>query len=164
MPRQDLRTVENLAKQLVLPLSFPPVPAGLVYALDPNREVRVATVVLPKSVRGATRLSEDGTRWQILLNRRDSEVRRRFTLWHEGWHVLCGAGVAPRRVNLGEAYECGLADHFAANVLMPSDWIPVGSTATGMAAKFLVSRAAAHTRLRALGQQRFELIDAARTA
>lgn len=153
MPRQDLRTVENLANQLVLPLDYPPVPSGLIYGLDPNRGVKVAIVDLPRTVRGATRLSADGRRWDILLNSRDSAVRQRFTLFHEGWHVLCGAGVAPRRLALGEAYECGLADHYAAAVLMPRDWIADDATATAVARVFEVSRAAARTRLTSLERQ-----------
>ncbi len=154
MPRLDLRTVETLANQLLLDLDSPPVPSGLVYGLDPVRELSVATVVLPRTVRGATKLSDDGSRWLVLLNRRDSEARRRFTLFHEGWHVLAGAGIAPRRDHLGPGYECSLADHYAASVLMPRLWIPKDATATSLANGFEVSRAAARTRLNSL-ERRF---------
>jgi Zn-dependent peptidase ImmA (M78 family) len=97
-----------------------------------SQPVEVRLVPL-KSAHGAVwRLKKDG--WVIHLNSKDSYARRRFTLYHELFHILAHCNASPvfkKSPSQNEgAFNELLADHFAAIMIMPEDqlrkrWVEV---------------------------------------
>lgn len=154
-PRQraecDLASVEALSAELLRRggVSRPPVPANLIGLFDPSREVHVATGPLIAPVRGL--LQPDGRRWLVILAARLSPQSRRFTLFHEGFHILHRCGAA--RAEGPREYVDWLADQFAARILMPRRWVTerAGQADIGhLAYLFGVSRRAMERRIREL--------------
>jgi len=123
----------------------------------------------------------------ILVNRNESPGRRHFDLAHELFHLLTWDAMPPRRVDAktfsgrGAGRVEGLADNFAAALLMPTetirnlwndrDQIPLASWMTATAAQLGVSGPALKWRMHNLGlvsrsglPTDAELADAARGA
>jgi Zn-dependent peptidase ImmA (M78 family) len=76
-----------------------------------------------KSLHGVVWLLNRG--WIIQLNSRDSRRVRRYSLFHEAFHIACRITcpacdkIEVRRTSFTEV----LADHFAACFLMPKEWV-----------------------------------------
>ncbi len=148
----DVSRVKELAEKVLRDSSCskPPVNVNLVGLFDPGKPVIVHAVPL-NGHRG--KLLDQGDEWQILVNRNDPPVSQRFTILHEGFHVLRQAGGVALQ-STGNDLEL-LADFFAACVLMPEEWVcarwPKVKELWQMASIFKVSQAAMKIRLMELG-------------
>ena len=100
-----------------------PVSVKLVSLLDVERPVELRQIPLKVS-HGAIWCVDD--RWIIQLSDRDIPAVRRFTLFHEAFHILAHCQGPPvfrkRGVERGHFNE-ELADYFAACILMPREWV-----------------------------------------
>jgi len=90
--------------------------------------------------------------WLVCLNKNHSKVRQRFSLAHEHWHILQNEAMAFQLDALDERR----ANHFAASLLMPSDWIfyfweAYKGDLRRLCSRFKVSRQAMEVRLKELG-------------
>ncbi|MFB0558931.1 MAG: ImmA/IrrE family metallo-endopeptidase [Dehalococcoidales bacterium] len=132
-----------------------PVPSKLVYLADKHHPIEVRLLPL-KVYHGAIWRLKEG--WVIQLNENDPSYRKRFTLFHEAFHILAHCKTVPvfrnRRSDRGSFNEA-LADYFAACVLMPrvcvrEKWAEVHD-AERMAEIFDVSEIIMGIRLKELG-------------
>jgi Zn-dependent peptidase ImmA (M78 family) len=100
-----------------------PVPNRLIALLDKEHPIDVREVTL-RSFHGALWHQSDG--WVIQLNSRDSASTRRFSLFHEGFHILAHRKTTPvfRKMGRSEgAFNELLAGYFASCILMPRTWV-----------------------------------------
>jgi len=100
-----------------------PVETGIIQNIYDNQPIEVRLVPL-KSAHGAVwRLQKDG--WVIHLNSKDSSARRRFTLFHELFHVLahCNASPVFKKASSQKegAFNELLADQFSGVMIMPKE-------------------------------------------
>ena len=96
-----------------------PVPTNLaMLAAEPN-SIEVRLVPLQVTHGG---LWQSGKTWIIHLNSNDSPSRRRFTLFHEVFHIMAHQKTTPvfsSTQSDGGMFNEWMADHFAAYVLAP---------------------------------------------
>lgn len=101
-----------------------PVPTDLIIHTDDSLPIEVRHVSL-KAYHGATWKLDKC--WLIYLNRNDSKARRRFTLYHEIFHVLAHTKSNPifkkEYGSLKGSFNEILADHFSCIMLLPEDWL-----------------------------------------
>jgi Zn-dependent peptidase ImmA (M78 family) len=102
-----------------------PVETDVIQHFRFNQPVEVRLVPL-KSAHGAVwHLRHDG--WVIHLNSRDSSARRRFTFYHELFHILAHCNASPvfkKSPSQKEgAFNELLADHFAAIMIVPEEML-----------------------------------------
>lgn len=100
-----------------------PVETDNIQDIYLGQPVEIRLVPL-KSAHGAVwRLKNDG--WVIHLNSKDSSARRRFTLYHELFHILAHSNASPvfkKSPSQKEgAFNELLADHFAAIMIIPEE-------------------------------------------
>ena len=119
------RLVEKLAQKYLKKggVSSPPVPAELVSLADEDSAIEIHLVPL-EVCRGAIWRLKD--KWVIQLKADDTPDARRFTLFHEAFHILAHCQATPVFNGPGreEAYFNELlADYFAGCVLMPRAWV-----------------------------------------
>ncbi len=146
----DLANVEQEAAQL-LSLSGvfkPPTPSNLISLFDPGSRVIIVTRHI-SPLRGA--IQPDPRGWVIVLNSQLPRGAQRFSLFHEGFHILQRIGA----VSLAGPAEYGewLADQFAARILMPRQWVTELAPKADLqrlCAIFKVSQAAMRRRLKEL--------------
>ena len=140
------------------------------YPVDPisiadHMGITVWEADLPEDVSGQLVRTDASRMGEIYLNKNELEVRRRFTCAHEIGHWVdrqthndtdysfTDYRDASRKPD--EAVEW-YADHFAANLLMPTDEVndllDLGFTAGELSHYFDVSPAAVRVRLRSLGR------------
>ncbi len=101
----------------------PPVPTELFSLADENHPIEVRLVPL-SCCNGATWHLNNC--WVIHLNANDPFVTRRFTLFHEAFHVItqCKCCYSFKRgLNDGHSFYEFLAERFAASILMPREWV-----------------------------------------
>jgi hypothetical protein len=100
-----------------------PVPSELITLFDKQRPIEIHLLPL-KVHHGALWSLKD--RWLIQLNDNDDPRIRRFTLFHEAFHILfhCRTHLVFKgsRIQRSSFREM-LADCFAAYILMPGDWV-----------------------------------------
>jgi len=133
----------------------PPVPARLVRLFDQQHTIEVRQLPL-KVYHGAIWNQQDG--WVIQIKESDSSATKRFTLFHEAFHILAHCRTAPVFSKIGSMVGCFnelLADEFASCLLMPRKWV-VETWARvkdldSIAEIFDVPKPAACLRLRQLG-------------
>jgi len=119
------RLIEKLAQNYLRKagVSSPPVPSEVISLADENNPVEIHLLPL-KDYHGAIwRLNG---KWVIQLRDSDIDTVRRFTLFHEAFHILAHCRATPifNKLGHGEAYFNELlADHFANCVLMPTEWV-----------------------------------------
>ncbi len=119
-----LAVVETLADDYLTraKVSGPPVPSELVDIFDESRKVEVRLVPL-KALHGAIWLL--GREWVIQLNGRDPQSVRRYSMFHEAFHIA--HRMAYPAFNKSElrvtSFTEVLADHFATCFLMRKDWV-----------------------------------------
>lgn len=119
-----LSDVEKLASDYLAGMKVPgpPVPSELIGVFDESRNVEVRLVPL-KTLHGVVWLMSRG--WIIQLNSRDSRQVRRYSLFHEAFHIAYRITypafdkVEVRHTSFNEI----LADHFANCFLMPKEWV-----------------------------------------
>lgn len=101
----------------------PPVPIDLISLVDQQKNIEIRLVPL-KSYHGAVWRLRDG--WVIHLNANDSDNRRRFTLFHEAFHIMAHCKATPVFNSRGGAegsFNEMMADCFASCFLMPEVWV-----------------------------------------
>jgi len=117
--------VEKKARQCLKQgrVHHPPVPNELVLLADEHHPIEIRLVSL-KAYHGAIWYLKEG--WVIHLNKDDEPGRRRFSLYHEAFHILAHCRVTPvfRKIgrNHGSFNEL-LADYFGGCILMPREWV-----------------------------------------
>ena len=125
LPDRMFKLTAKLANKYLLKgkVKCPPVPNELVSLADETQPVEVRLVPL-KTRHGATWHLKDC--WIIHLNKNDSPSVRRFTLFHEAFHIIthdkCPIRLIRRGVKRGSYYEY-LAECFSACILMPKVWV-----------------------------------------
>jgi hypothetical protein len=114
-------------KAMRLPLDWIEQIPGVSVTLVTAAEMEVLTKTPSSS--GATDIRKDGTS-RIFLNESNSVTHLRFTLCHELFHVVTGpfeneifSDFGYGDVDLHHRRKEGLADHFAANLLVPSSMV-----------------------------------------
>lgn len=145
-----LLVIEQKANELLVlgGVSRPPVPENVIALFDPPHAIRIERCPL-----GFVRamLDQMGDHWLIVLNSRLPKSAQRFSLFHEGYHVLQRSAAMPRG---DDAYNEWLADAFAARLLMPRQWVMQArmklSSAAELSHVFRVSEKAMQKRLREL--------------
>jgi len=115
------KLVEMLAQGILRKgkVCCPPVPAGLVSLADEQHSVEVRLVPLKCHAGAIWRLRDT---WVIHLNGNDPPARRRFTLFHEAFHILAHTRATPvfrKRNSEAGCFNELLAEYFAACILMP---------------------------------------------
>jgi len=137
-------------------LEHPPVPADLITQVCRGLPLEIRRIPL-KSVHGA--IWRLGDAWVIHLNSNDTPARQRFTLYHEIFHILAHSKATPvfRKSSCGRegSFNELLADHFAAVMLMPAEWVkklwPEIKDVGKMAAIFYVPESVMYLGLQFLG-------------
>jgi len=149
--------VERLAQKYfqIARIRGPLVPVELVSVVDEQCPIEVRLVPL-RNYHGAIWYLNDS--WIIQLNRNDTPARRRFTLFHEAFHILAHRKATPvfRKTGCGAgSFNELLADYFASDVLMPREWVKEKWTEVKdlgrMAQIFDVPKALMWLRLREIG-------------
>jgi len=132
-----------------------PVPMKLVSLAD--EQCAIETRLLPLKVyHGAIWRLREG--WVVQLNDNDTSAMRRFTLFHEVFHILAHCKATPvfrkRGIKEGSFNEL-LADWFAFCILMPKEWVKEKwaevEDLDGMAEIFDVPKSAMCIKLKRLG-------------
>ncbi len=120
-----LNLVEALAQGFITQgkINHPPVPEKLVFLADDKQPIEIRLVPLTKLRGGIWRLKEG---WVIQLNENDSPARRKFSLFHEAFHILAHCRAEPvfkKRGSDSGAFNELLAECFASYMLMPAEWV-----------------------------------------
>lgn len=107
----------------------PPVPKEIVALADEERPIEIREVPL-KSCHGALWRLKDS--WVIQVNSNDPPLIRRFSIFHEAFHILAHCRVSayynrsPVFSNTKEtepSFNEMLANHFAGCLILPADWV-----------------------------------------
>ena len=156
-PGRIFTLVEKLAQKYLTMgnICSPPVPDTLVELCDWQRAVEVRVLPL-KLYQGAIWCMRD--RWIIYLNDDLSPDRKRFTTFHEAFHILAHCKASPvfrKRGCERGAFNELLAEYFSTCTLMPRDWVKEKwaevKEIDRMAEIFAVPKAAMWVRLKTLG-------------
>ena len=125
---QHMGRIFNLVRRLAVRyqkdagIDRPPVPADLITHGGDNRPIEIQELSFKAHHGAIWRLSDC---WVIQLNSNDTAARKRFTLYHEIFHILAHSKVDneykklfyPRKGYFNEL----LADYFSASILMPRE-------------------------------------------
>lgn len=105
-------------------ISGPPVPCELILLIPEQHKVEIRSLPL-KAYHGAIWYLKD--KWIIQLNRDDTPGRKRFTLFHEAFHILAhhsqGTPVFRKAGSPYGSFNELLADYFAVCILLPKEWV-----------------------------------------
>jgi Zn-dependent peptidase ImmA (M78 family) len=117
--------VELLAQKYLEMGKFrcPPVPTALIGLIDQRGITEIRSVPL-KAYHGAIWHPKEG--WIIQVKADDSPTMKRFTLFHEAFHILAHYRTTPvfrKRGAIRGSFNELLADHFAVCILMPRQWV-----------------------------------------
>jgi len=129
-------------------------PHELILMADEQHPIEVGVLPL-KANHGA--IWREGDRWVIQLRDKDRTSTRRYTLFHEVFHILAHLETAPAFSKRGVRgiFNETLANIFAACVLMPEEWLKEKWAEVHdidrMARIFGVPKAAMCVRLKRLG-------------
>lgn len=119
-----LADVEKLANEYLAGagVSGPPVPSTLIEIFDDSKKVDVRLVPL-KALHGV--VWQMGREWIIQLNARDPRRVRRYSMFHEAFHIAHRITLPAfnRAVVRHASFNEVLADHFATCFLMPKGWV-----------------------------------------
>jgi len=117
--------VERLAEEYIkrAGVHCPPVPTEFVSLIDERHPIEIRQPSL-KACHGSVWHLED--KWVIQLRSDDPPAVKRFTLFHETFHILAHRKATPvfkkRGCKAGSFNEL-LADYFAGCILMPRKWV-----------------------------------------
>jgi len=123
--------VERLAKGYLAraEVHCPPVPTELIHLADEQHPIEVRLLSL-KIYHGAIWYLKGRCqkgRWIIQLNRSAPPARRRFSLFHEAFHIVAHCRATTplfrKREHGGGSFNELLADYFAGSILMPREWV-----------------------------------------
>jgi len=148
--------IERLARKYLSEAKVyqPPVTTAIFSQFDRKRAVEIRTVPLKSYHAAIWRLRDS---WVIQLKSDDTAERKRFTLFHEVFHILAHGGGSPvfRKAGLrGGTFNELMADCFAIYIMLPEKmvrekWVEVKDLAR-MAEIFEVPKSIMHMRLRYL--------------
>jgi hypothetical protein len=123
-------------------VSYPPVLTDMAIPADMKSDMEVRLVPL-NAYHGSLWPSQG--KWIVQLNANDSPIRKRFTLFHEIFHIKAHLNTTPVFSKVGSltgSFNEALADYFAACILAPPHWVekewPKFKDARQMAAHFNV--------------------------
>ena len=124
-PGRIFMLLEKLAEKYLEmgKVCHPPVPRNLIAIFDPQRSTEVREVPLRDHLGAIWRLNSG---WIIYLNSNDTPGSKRFTLFHEAFHILAHNNAIPvfrKRGAERGAFNELLAEHFATCLLMPEEWV-----------------------------------------
>jgi hypothetical protein len=100
-----------------------PVPDDLITQANDNLPIEVRYIPL-KTLHGAVWKTENS--WVVQINKCETPARQRFTLYHEIFHILAHCETTPVFKNPGSTrgkFNEVLADHFSAQILLPSECV-----------------------------------------
>ncbi|UCH50675.1 MAG: ImmA/IrrE family metallo-endopeptidase [Chloroflexota bacterium] len=117
--------VDTLAQSFVRKgkVRCPPVPSELASMADERYPIEIRLIPLARLSGAIWGLKES---WVIQLNRNDPPNIRRFSLFHEAFHILAHCRADPvfkKRGGRSGAFNELLAEYFASCVLMPTKWV-----------------------------------------
>jgi len=101
----------------------PPVPNELVSLADAHHPIEIRLVPLKVYHSAIWHLREG---WIIQLSKDDELGRKRFSLFHEVFHILAHSKTTPVFRKVGCTQGCFnelLADYFGGCILMPTEWV-----------------------------------------
>jgi len=101
----------------------PPVPTVLIALIDRRGSTEVRELPL-KAYHGAIWHPKEG--WIIQLKANDTSAVKRFTVFHESFHILAHCRTSPvfrKRGAIQGSFNELLADYFAICMLMPRQWV-----------------------------------------
>ena len=101
----------------------PPVPIKLIALADERRSIEVRLV--PLKIHHGAIWGLRG-KWVIQININDTPARRRFALFHEGFHIIAhrkGTPVFKKSEYGAGSFNELLADYFAGAILLPREWV-----------------------------------------
>ena len=149
--------VEQLAKEIIQKqeVNCIPVPASVAYTANEQQSIEIRLVPL-SVIHGAIWHLNDG--WVIQINKNDPPARRRFTLFHEIFHVIAHSRSTPvfsKKGSQAGSFNELLADFFAICLMMPrrqveAEWAKVKNLHR-MSQIFGVEKPLIWLRLRGLG-------------
>ena len=147
----DLAEIDRQVRRLLSIgcVTKPPVPSNLISVFDPGKRIFVKSRPIAP-LRGV--IQPDLRGWGIVIDTQLPNGAKRFSLFHEGFHILQRTGAV--RFDGPAEYGEWLADQFAARILMPRQWvtqIAPKADVQRLCATFKVSQAAMKRRLRELG-------------
>jgi len=133
----------------------PPVPTELVSLIDNQRPIEIHLLPI-KAYHGALWSLKD--KWVIQLNENDTSDKKRFTLFHEAFHILAYCRTTPvfkQSKNTLASFNELLADYFSISMLMPRKWVVEKwvdvKDFNKMVSIFSVPKSAMCTRLKLMG-------------
>ena len=148
--------VEMLAQKYIKrrDVYYPPVPTELVSLADEQHPTEVRLVPLTAYHGAIWHLKGS---WIIQLNENDAPATRRFTLFHEAFHILAHLKATPvfrkGELETGHFNEL-LAEQFAICILMPAEMVrrkwAESNSLSKMAETFDVPKSVARVRLKLL--------------
>jgi len=157
VPCRPFQLVERLSQRYLkrAAVRCPPVPTDIILLSDEQHPVEAREVPL-KAYHGTAWFLED--EWIIQVKASDTDAAKRFTLFHEAFHILVHCRTAPmfraRGIKEGFFNEL-LAEHFANCILLPGEWVKEKwaevKDLDEMARIFGVSKLAVQLRLKSLG-------------
>lgn len=116
--------IEGLASEYLRmgDIREPPVPTEMISLCDLSRAVEIRFLPLREHHGCAWFLGDE---WVIYLNANDLASMNRYTVFHEAFHIILhGSDIVFTRTSAsGLALKETAADYFAANVLMPKEWV-----------------------------------------
>jgi len=117
--------VERLAEEYInrSEVHCPPIPAKVVSLFDKQYPIEIRGLSL-KAYHGGIWHIED--KWVIQLRSDDTSAVKRFTLFHEAFHIFAhqkGNPVFRKRSHKAGSFNELLADYFAGCILMPRKWV-----------------------------------------
>jgi len=101
----------------------PPVPTDIISLFERENTIEVHELPL-KTCHGA--IWHLDNRWIIQLRADDTSAMKRFTLFHEAFHVLAHSKTTPvfkKKGILQGSFNELLADHFSTAILLPEAWV-----------------------------------------
>lgn len=136
-------------------INNPPIPYQLIHLLDTENHIVIREVPL-KSLYSAIWYESDS--WVIQLKNSAPDSVKRYSLFHEGFHILAHTNTKPifkkRGIDKGAFNEL-LAGYFAGCILMPKKWLIEKweqlKDIDSMATIFGVTRSSIYIRLRQFG-------------
>lgn len=152
-------TLEELSKDILVKNDMLKLPVNLIEIAN-NHNIEVYYVKLPDGISGAIKYNEEYNNYQILIEEREPENRKRFTLAHELAHYFLN-DVSKDKLHYDVAYRSQKnekekrADYFAGALLMEENIIKklyrINPSIKELAQVFMVSESAVTVRLMTLG-------------
>jgi len=117
--------VEAMAQSFLIRggVDCPPTPNELISLFDERRSLEVRLIPMTNYHGAIWRLKD---RWIVQLNEKDPPAVRRFSLFHEAFHILAHRKTSPvfrKRGYHGGSFNELLATYFSASILTPNKWL-----------------------------------------